>query len=164
MVPEGCDDPCESIPMNPKRKRERFLNNAEFTRLGQVLDEVSGNGSQISVGAVTTIHLLMLTGCRKTVVMTPRWAHVDLDRAEIRTVDGKTGTRTVHLSLATVGLLAALPRKPDNPCFVPGAMPGTHITDIDSAWQSIHTRPGLHDVRIHDIRHSCASWSTRLAA
>ena len=47
MVPEDCDDPCESVPLNPKRKRERFLTDAEFTRLGQVLDEVSGNGSQV---------------------------------------------------------------------------------------------------------------------
>ena len=53
MVPEDHDDPCQSILMNPKRKRERFLTDAEFTRLGQVLDDVSGNGSQISAGAVT---------------------------------------------------------------------------------------------------------------
>ena len=70
MVPEGHDDPCQSIPMNPKRKRERFLTDAEFTRLAQVLDEVSGNGSQVSAGAVTTIRLLMLTGCRKSEIMT----------------------------------------------------------------------------------------------
>ena len=70
MVPEDHDDPCQSIPMNPKRKRERILTDAEFTRLGQVLDEVSGNGSQVSAGAVTTIRLLMLTGCRKTEIMT----------------------------------------------------------------------------------------------
>ena len=34
MVPEDWDDPCESIPLNPKRKRERFLTDAEFTKLG----------------------------------------------------------------------------------------------------------------------------------
>ena len=50
MVPEDCDDPCESVPLTPKRKRERFLTDAEFTRLGLVLDEVSGNGSQVSAG------------------------------------------------------------------------------------------------------------------
>ena len=65
MALEDCDDPCQSIPMNPKRKRERFLNDAELTRLGQVLTEVSGNGSRISAGAITTIRLLMLTGCRR---------------------------------------------------------------------------------------------------
>ena len=157
MVPEDHDDPCQSIPMNPKRKRERFLTDAEFTRLGQVLDEVSGNGSQVSAGAVTTIRLLMLTGCRKTEIMTLRWKHVDLDRAEMRIVNGKTGDRTVHLSPSAVDVLAALPREPGNPWVVPGAKPGTHMADIDGAWQSIRAKAGLHDVRIHDIRHSFAS-------
>ncbi len=153
MVPEDHDDPCRSIPMNPKKKRERFLTDAEFTRLGQVLDEVSGNGSQVSAGAITTIRLLMLTGCRKTEIMTLRWEHVDLDRAEIRIVNGKTGDRTVPLSPSAVEVLKALPREPDNPWVVPG----THMADIDGAWQSIRARAGLHDMRIHDIRHSFAS-------
>ncbi len=157
MTPEDCDNPCQAIPANPERKRERFLTDAEFTRLGQVLDEVSGNGSQISAGAVTTIRLLMLTGCRKTEIMTLPWEHVDLDRAEMRIVDGKTGSRTVHLSPSAVGVLKALPREPGNPWVVPGAKPGKHMTDIDGAWKSIRVRAGLDDVRIHDIRHSYAS-------
>ena len=157
MVPEDHVDPCQSIPMNPKKKRERFLTDAEFTRLGQVLDEVSGSGSQVSAGAITTIRLLMLTGCRKTEIMTLRWQHVDLDRAEIRIVNGKTGDRTVHLSPSAVNVLKALPRESGNPWVVPGAKPGTHMADIDGAWQSIRAKAGLDDVRIHDIRHSFAS-------
>lgn len=31
------------------------------------------------------------------------------------------------------------------------------MIDIDGAWQSIRAKAGLHDVRIHDIRHSFAS-------
>ena len=157
MVPEDCDDPCQSIPMNPKRKRERFLTDAEFTRLGRVLDQVSDNGGQISAGTVTTIRLLMLTGCRKNEIMTLRWEHVDLDKAEMRIVDGKTGSRTVHLSPSAVGVLKALPREPGVPWVVPGAKPGTHMADIDGAWQTIRARAALHDVRMHDIRHSFAS-------
>ena len=157
MVPEDFSNPCQGIPLNPERKRERFLTDAEFDRLGQVLDEASGNGGRISAGAVTTIRLLMLTGCRKTEIMTLRWEHVDLGRADMRIVDGKTGSRTVHLSSSAVDVLAALPRAPDNPWVVPGAKPGTHMADIDTAWQSIRARAGLHGVRIHDIRHSFAS-------
>ena len=157
MAPEDFDDPCQSIPMNPKRKRERFLTDAEFTRLGQVLDEVSSNGSQISAGTVTAIRLLMLTGCRRNEILTLPWEHVDLDNAEIRIVDGKTGSRTVHLSPSAVEVLKALPRKPGSRWVIPGAKPGTHMTDIDGAWQSVRARAGLHDVRIHDIRHSFAS-------
>ena len=56
---------CQFIPMNPKHMREQFLTDAEFTRRGQVLDEVSGKGSRMSAGAVATIRLLMHTGCRR---------------------------------------------------------------------------------------------------
>ena len=153
MAPEDCDDPCEFIPMNPKRKRERFLTDTEFTRLGHVLDEVSGKGSRISAGAIATIRLLMLTGCRRNEILTLRWEHVDLDKAEMRIVDGKTGARMVHLSPSAVRVLEALPPKPGSPWVIPGAKPGTHMTDIDGSWEAIRVRAGLHDVRIHDIRH-----------
>ena len=106
---------------------------------------------------MTTIRLLMLTGRRKNEIMSLRWEHVDLDRAETRIVNGKTGDRTVHLSPAAVGVLAALLRQQGNPWVVPGAKPGTHMADIDGARQSIRAKAGLHDVRIHDIRHSFAS-------
>ena len=156
MAPEDCY-PCRSIPMNPKRRRERFLTDAEFTRLGKVLDEVSGKGSRVSAGAVATIRLLMLTGCRRNEILTLRWEHVDLNAAEFHLADGKTGARRVHLSPSAVRVLKALPRKPGNPWVVPGNKPGRHMTDIDGAWETIRARAGLHDVRIHDIRHSFAS-------
>ncbi len=78
---------------------------------------------------------------------------------KIRTFDpdSKTGDRTVHLSPSAVNVLAALPRQPGNPWVVPGAKPGTHMADIDRAWQSIRAQAGLPDVRIHDIRHRFAS-------
>ena len=145
--------------MNPKRSRERFLTDAEFTRLGKVLDEVSGKGSRVSAGAVATIRLLTLTGCRRNEILTLRWEHVDLDAAEIHLADGKTGARTVHLSPSAIHVLEALPRKPGNPWVIPGNKHGRHMTDIDGAWEVIRTRAGLHDVRIHDIRHSCATRS-----
>ena len=148
MAPEDCH-PSRSIPMNPKRKLERFLTDAEFTRLGQVLDEVSGNGSRVSAGAVATIRLLMLTGCRRNEILTLRWEHVDLDAAEIHLADGKTGARTVHLSQSAARVLAAMPRTPGNPWVILGNKPGRHMTDIDAAWETIRALAGLHDVRIH---------------
>lgn len=96
--------------------------------------------------------------------MTLPWKHVDLDRAEVRIVNGKTDDRTVHLSPSAVNVLAALPREPDNPWVVPGAKPGTHMANIDGAWQSIRAQAGLDEVRIHDIRHSSATQTYLRAA
>ena len=88
--------------------------------------------------------------------MTLKWEDVDFEHDEFRLRDATTGYRTVHLSPSAVNVLAALPREPGNPWIVPGAKPGTHMADIEGAWQSIRTKAALHDVRIHDIRHSCA--------
>ena len=81
-----------------------------------MLDDLSGNRSRVWVGAITTIRLLILTGFRKTEVMVLPRTHVDLDKAKMHTVNGKTCDRRVHLPRSAVEVLAALPREPDNPC------------------------------------------------
>ncbi len=91
LVPEGCN-PCRSVVKYPARKRERFLTDGEFTRLGQVLDEVEAR-SGASASAVTALRLLMLTGCRKKEILTLRWEDVALDQNELRLPDAKTGAR-----------------------------------------------------------------------
>ena len=135
----------------------------EYQRLGAALKEIEVDGSE-TASAIVAVRLLMLTGCRLSEIQKLRWEHVDLDAAEIHLADGKTGARTIHLSPSAVRVLTDLPRKPGNPWVIPGAKPGTHMTDIDGAWETIRARAELHDVRIHDIRHSCASSPYFLAA
>ena len=77
LVPEGCN-PCRTVTRYPSHKRERFLTDEECTRLGQVLDEAETQGGA-SAPAVAAIRLLMLTGCRKSEILTLRWEHVALD-------------------------------------------------------------------------------------
>ena len=162
LVPEGCN-PCRSVVKYPQRRRERFLTDEEFTRLGQVLDEVETEGGA-SLAAVAAIRLLMLTGCRKSEVLTLRWEHVALDAGELRLRDSKTGARVISLPPLAVQLLGGLPRDQDSPWVIPGRHPGTHLCELADAWKVIRTRAGLDDVRIHDLRHSCAAPPYLLAA
>ena len=155
MAPEGCN-PCRSVVRYPERGRERFLTDEEFIRLGKVLDEAGTRGGA-SPSAVAALRLLMLTGCRKSEILTLRWDHVAFEAGELRLPDSKTGARVVPLSPSAVKVLAALPRAPGNPWVIPGRQPGTHMRALGDAWEVIRTRAELEDVRIHDLRHSFAS-------
>ncbi len=155
LVPEGLN-PCRSIARYPGRRRERFLTDEEFVRLGETLDEFETAGGA-SAPAVAAIRLLVLTGCRKSEILKLRWEDVALGENELRLPDTKTGARVVPLSPPAAALLAGLPRLPGNPWVIPGRKPGAHLRNLDEAWRAVRARAGLHDVRIHDLRHSYAS-------
>ena len=157
MVPEGCN-PCRSIEKYPERRRERFLTDAEFDRLGRVLDEAVDSGSASPI-AVAAIRLLMLTGCRKNEILTLRWTDVDLEAGELHLGDAKAGPRTVHLPPTAVRLLKTLPRREGCPWVFPGEDREGRFSGggLDYVWQTIRTHAELEDVRLHDLRHSFAS-------
>ena len=121
MVPDGTN-PCRGVRKFPTRPRERFLTDTEFRRLGTVLDRAVADGG-VSVQAVAAIRLLLLTGCRKSEVLSLRWQDVDLAAGELRLLDSKTGPRSVPLSPPAVRVLAELPRVADSPWVIPGQKP-----------------------------------------
>ena len=149
-------NPCRFVRKYKERKRERFLSDAEFRRLGEVLNEMEAEGS-VSAYAAAALRLLMLTGCRRNEIVTLRWEDVDLEAGELRLPDGKTGARLVPLSPAAAEVLSRLPRLTDNPWVIPGSKPGAHLSDLQPPWERVRKRAGLDDVRIHDLRHSFAS-------
>ena len=155
MVPDGTN-PCRGIGRHRERRRERFLTDTEFRRLGRVLDRAVADGG-VSGHAVAAIRLLLLTGCRKSEILSLKWQGVDLAAGEIQLADSKTGPRAVPLSPPAVRVLEELPRLPDSPWVIPGQKPGTHMTNLDGPWRIVRKRAGLDDVPIHDCRHSFAS-------
>ena len=106
----------------------------------------------------------MLTGCRRSEIQTLRWKHVDLHAGELHLPDTKTGARVVPLAPSAVNVLVALPRDQDNPWVISGKKPGSHLTDLNHPWWRIRDRAGLHDARLHDLRHSSATNNFSLAA
>ena len=155
IVPEG-GNPCRFIRKYKEARRERFLTEAEFRRLRQVLDAVEAEG-KVHPSAVSAFRLLMLTGCRRNEILTLRWEDVDLDTGELWLRDAKTGSRSVSLSPPARRVLATLPRLPDNPWVIAGVKAGARLSNLNNAWLVIRARAGLDDVHIHDLRHSFAS-------
>ena len=96
-----------------------------------------------------------LTGCWLSEIQFLRWEYVKDDCIEVR--DAKTGGRIVPLGPEARAVLAALPRENGNPWVVRDKLPGAPFSPISSAPGAAFARAGLEDVRIHDLRHSCAS-------
>ena len=155
QIPEG-SNPCRLVTKYRERKRERFLTDEEFRRLGRVLDEAE-TCKGVSVHAVAAMRLLLLTGCRKGEILNLRWDQVDLEAGELRLPDTKTGPRTIALSPEASTVLSRIPRLPGNPFVIPGKIAGKAMRNLNDPWDLICERAGLEDMRIHDCRHSYAS-------
>ena len=88
-----------------------------------------------------------------------RWQDLDLAQRLWRIEFNKTGkTRHVPLSQGALSLLAKLPRKEDNDYLFPNPKTGKPFVSIFHSWDTARQKAGLKDVRIHDLRHSFASY------
>ena len=155
LVPAG-GNPCRRVAKYRQRRRERFLTEEEFRRIGRILAGLEAGG-RMPVHAAAALRLLMLTGCRCNEILTLRWDDVHLEAREIRLRDSKTGPRAVALPLAAVRVLEGLPRVAGNPWVVAGRRPGARLTHLAYYWYQVREPAGLSDVRLHDLRHSFAS-------
>ena len=153
LRPDG-SNPCRHVPKYPEKKRERFLSDAELSRLVATLAECEAEGSETPF-VVAAFRLLILTGCRLGEVQTLRWEHVKGGVIELP--DSKTGARRIPLNAQARAVLDALPRAPGAAFVIAGATPDGHVTDLQKPWRRIRARAGLDGVRIHDLRHTYAS-------
>jgi integrase len=70
--------------------------------------------------------------------------------------DSKTGRKTVVLNAPALAVLAELDRI--GAYVVPGDDPEEPRADLKRPWQTIAKRAGLDGVRLHDLRHTYASF------
>jgi integrase len=108
------------------------------------------------------IRLLLLTGCRRDEVLTLQWSFVDFEFGCLRLPDSKTGAKVVRLGAAALDLLAGLPRLGDSPYVFPCTrrrVGAGHFVGVERIWRRVRAGAGLDGVRLHDLRHTFASWS-----
>jgi integrase len=122
------------------KQRERFLSDAEVARLADALWALEAE-RRLSTTAATAIRLLLLTGCRKSEVLSLQWEWVDLDNGRLRLADSKTGAKVVPLAAPAAKLLAELPRR--SAWVLPAAAGSGHYTGLQKDWKRIRERSRL---------------------
>ena len=152
----GGGNPCRFVLKYKESKRERFLTDDEYRRVGRALCELEAEGP-VPARAVAALRLLMLTGCRSREILTLRWSDVDHKAGELRLRDAKEGPRMVPLTPAALQVLAGIKRVRHSPWVFTGGKPERHLATLTDYWHRVRARAEVADVRIHDLRHSFAS-------
>jgi integrase len=177
VVPEGMN-PARRIEKFKEHRRERFLMGEELQRLGLAIREAETRGipweadeskptakhlpkpknrfTKIDPFAAASLRLLLFTGCRLREILYLKWENVDLERGLLFLPDSKSGRKTVILNAPALVLLTRLKRV--GPYVVPGDNPEKPRADLKRPWEAVSRRAGFVGVRLHDLRHTYASF------
>ena len=177
VVPEGVN-PARRIEQFKEHRRERFLTGRELERLGAAIREAETKGvpwdvderkpkanhlpkaknrfTKIGPFAAAAIRLLLFTGCRLREILHLKWEQVDLERGLFFLADSKTGRKTVILNAPTLAVLTGLDQI--GSYVVPGDDPEKPRADLKRPWEGVSRLAGLEGVRLHDLRHTYASF------
>lgn len=171
------DNPVDGVPKYAGNRRERFLTTDELERLGSALREAETIGIRwnpnplkmikhaprpenrhvvISPFAGAAIRLLLFTGCRLGEILGLKWVHVDFERGFLFLPDSKTGRKTVVLNAPALAILSELPRASDY--VIASGDSGRPRHDLKKPWRLITRQARLEGLRVHDLRHTHASF------
>ncbi|MCA3628044.1 MAG: tyrosine-type recombinase/integrase [Methylobacterium sp.] len=180
LVAEGVN-PTKGIKPFPESPRERYLTSEELARLGDAIREAESDGipwepnpskkakhapkaenRKITIGehAAAALRLLVLTGCRLREILHLEWSHVDFERGILLLPDSKTGRKIVILNAPALEVLASVNRL--GRYVIASESAGQENekprADLHRPWRLVTRRAGLEGVRLHDLRHTFASF------
>jgi integrase len=145
-------NPTLGLSTAPDVQRDRFLSPEETQRLTAAIEQDENQT------AARAILLLLLTGGRRNEITQAKWEYVNWERRTLLVPLSKSGKpRAIALNGPALALLRAIPRT-DNPYIFPSPVNGKPSASLFFPWDRIRKRAGLKDVRLHDLRHSYASF------
>ena len=152
------DNPCKGVERNVEDKRERYLTADELARLTAALD------AHPDQQAANAFRLLLLTGARSGEVFSAEWNQLDLEAGKWTKPSSHTKQKkphTVPLSRPAQELLQRIRRdQGEAEVFVfPSSGESGHLTTLKKSWRLICKAAGITNLRIHDLRHSYASFA-----
>ena len=151
-------NPALGVKLAPGGQRHRYLSPEELRRLGTVLDQPTN--SHAAATAATIIRLLILTGARRGEIEGLKWSEVDFQFGMLRKETSKTGAKMIPLARAALQILDDQRQwASGNQVWVfPGQRGEGHFDSLNKEWSRIRIAAGISDVRLHDLRHTYASF------
>lgn len=150
-------NPAIGVETTPDKARERFLSEDEAIRLGQAITDEETEGAHPF--AIAIIHLLAMSGARKSEIEKLKWSDVDYGTGYLRIAKGKTGARLIALTSHMRAIFDAVPRTDGSDYVFPARTLTGPFQGLPKVWRAVRVRANLKDLRLHDLRHSAASFA-----
>jgi integrase len=152
-IPGVSENPTVGIKIAPDVHRERFLAEDELDRLLAAIEQDENKPAGVA------ILLLLLTGARRNEITHAQWDHVDWATKTLLVPRSKSGkSRAIALNSEATELLRSVSPVQENPYIFPSPTTGRPSPSLYFPWRRIRARAGLTDLRLHDLRHSFASF------
>jgi integrase len=149
------NNPVRGVQRNQEIKRKRYLSGDDLNRLTKAL------ATYHNAEATDAIRLLLLTGARKSEVLSATWSQFDFSAGTWTRPGATTKQKTDHivpLSAPARQLLAHIRERNKSAKFVfPGPGPTGHRTTLKRDWARVCKAAGIVGLRVHDLRHSFAA-------
>ncbi len=146
------ENPARGTDRFEETKRQRFLSLEELKRVNEALLEEPDWRHRVF------FPLSVLTGARKGEWLAARWEDIDLTEGTWKKPVTKTTPQLMPLPQAAIAILEGLPSRGHSPWVFPGKGKRGHMRDVMEAWKRIRDRAEVPDCRVHDLRHSFASF------
>jgi integrase len=158
-------NPAGSVTPFPEEARVRILQMHEFKKFFEALEDEQDDIRDF-------IMISLLTGARKSNVLSMRWADIDRKGGMWVIPGTETKNRQVHAIPLTASELEILERRWQarkknelrNEFVFPGTGSTGHLVEPKRAWKSLLKRAGIEDLHVHDLRRSMASWMANAGA
>lgn len=153
------ESPAIGVRLLKQDKVERFMSESEVAKLAEAITNLE-DAAKLPPAYAGIFRMLMLTGCRLGEIEGLQWDWIDFERGMIRFPDSKTGAKITPLPSPAADVLANIARRDGDP-FVFQATRGAwgRISGVSKAWREVRTAAGMPDLRLHDLRHSFASFA-----
>ncbi len=149
-------NPALGVEKTPDRSMERFLSPEEMRRLGEALKTLETSGAPHA--GMSIIRMLALSGARKGEIEKLKWTEVDLRTGFLRLAGSKTGAKLIPITGPVRAILEDRARLGLKGYVFASLGSETYFQGTPKLWLRARKLAELDDVRLHDLRHSAASF------